>query len=276
MRILLRPSLFRNPAALLMVSFTPVSNAAAETVAHWTFSQTSGSVINTSTTGSERNNGWIGYTSDNSDDTDVVRDGTGASFNGQRNSIILIDDSNHIDFNPGIDSFAISSQFIVDQSVLTEATLGLNQTWNLVQRGRFNNSGGQWKMQIRKSHSNKLFLQCLVNDDKPETKSAKVQIMLKPAWIKANHSFEGRCTLDREDQQISVELTNTTQDKKAKHKAEALPSGFGSVAPRAGECSSPESFGGNVAIGNKPLCPDQELDTDDAFRGVVFSVSVHR
>ena len=51
---------------------------------------------------------------------------------------------------------------------------------------------------------------------------------------------------------------------------------FGTVAPEAGECGTSESYGGNVAIGNKPLCPDQELDTNDAFRGEVFNVRIER
>lgn len=275
MKLPMPPNLLaRSPVRALALLFVLAPNAQANgTVAHWTFEQTKGSVVNTQSHNNQ-NDGWIGYSPDNTDDNEVERNASMVAFNGARNSIILIDDANHTDFNPGLNALVISARFVVDRSVLDEDALGLNQTWNLVQKGRFNNVGGQWKMQIRKSHNGRLFLQCLVNDDKPETKSTKVQVVLKPKWINSDHIFEGRCELSRKDKELRVDLTNTTQGNKTLRKTSEVPAEFGAVAPQAGECGTPQAFGGNVAIGNKPLCEDQELDTDDAFRGTVFSIKI--
>ena len=145
-----------------------------------------------------------------------------------------------------------------------------------MQKGRFNNSGGQWKIQVRKNHSGRVFLQCLVNDNKTDSKKESVQIRLKNAWISDENTLEGRCSLNREKNELSAELTNLTTGVSARSKTAELNNNFGAVAPHAGECGSPESFGGNVTIGNKPLCPNQQLDTNDAFRGKVQSILIQR
>ena len=218
----------------------------------------------------------IGYSLDESDDGEVDRDGPWVRFNGQRDSIILIDADRHADFNPGGGSFAVTVQFVIDRAVLDTEALGPGETWNLLQKGRYNNAGGQWKLQIRKNRSERVFFQCLINDDRPDTPKAAAQIAVSRAWILDSDTLEGRCTLEREANRLSVELTDTTRGIDVPRVTRSLPADFGAVSPRAGECGSPEAFGGNVAIGNKPMCPDQELDTDDAFRGEVHSVRLDR
>lgn len=282
--------------ALALLALVPCAfastNALTNTVANWTFSQSAGPIVNTQVSDDQndpatnsatknsrnnpRNNGWTGYSPDSDDDNEVDRNGSHARFNGQRNSIVLIDDANHTDFNPGYDSLVVTAQFAINRSALNEEALGFNQTWNLVQKGRFNNAGGQWKLQIRKNHSGRIFLQCLVNDDKPDTRRVAAQIPLKKAWLNDEQTLEGSCTLNRKTNELSAELTNTTQNINVPAITKALTEDFGAVAPQAGMCGSPEAFGGNVAIGNKPLCPDQKLDTNDAFRGKVHSVLIQR
>jgi len=267
-------------AALSAFGFT--ANA-SETIAYWTFSQTEGPVINehisenkNHSTAKQRHQGWIGYSSNNSDDDEVLRNGSHARFNGQRNSIVLIDDTEHLDFNPRNESFIISTHFSIDQSVLSSNALGPNQTWNLVQKGRFNNTGGQWKLQIRKNNNGRIFLQCLMNDDQRDTKKASVQIALKQHWILNEEPLKGRCELNRAESELRLELTTANLTNRVLRKATTLRTDFGAVAPRIGQCGSPNAFGGNIAIGNKPLCPNQELDTDDAFRGKVFRLQIDR
>lgn len=264
-----------------LLAIPPGSAAAATTMAHWTFSQTQGPVVNEEAAIERdvklRHSGWAGYSIDNGDDGEVNRDGERVTFNGQRDSIILIDDANHTDFNPGPESLIITMQFAVDQSALNNEALAPKETWNLIQKGRFNNSGGQWKMQIRKAPAGRLFLQCLINDDKPDTRREAAQIALQKPWVKESHTLLGRCVLNRPANELILELTNLTiGSSKSKVTTTTLSTDFGNVDPQAGDCGTPNAFGGNVSIGNKPLCPDQELDTDDAFRGVVFSAQIER
>lgn len=282
MKRLFAQALSAKALALLFV-LAPLAEASTDSVVYWTFSQTSGPVLNTQPSHGQSNSsmhqnhsGWIGYSRANSDDGEVVRDGTLAKFNGQRNSIVFVDDANHTDLNPGDGSFIVTTRFAVDQSVLEDDALGLNQTWNLVQKGRYNNSGGQWKLQIRKNHAGRIFLQCLFNDNNADAEKETTQVRLKKTWIEADHILEGQCTLDRLANRLSVDLTNTTLNIPLKPKTAELRNSFATVAPQAGECGSPNAFGGNVTIGNKPLCPKQKLDTDDAFRGKVYSVRIQR
>jgi len=277
----------RRPAttALLFAlgTLVPQVGAASDTVAFWTFNQTWGPVIDDRARYTwmdpieyRRSSGRVGYSSDVADDAEVDRDGSRATFNGQRDSIVLIDDDHHEDFNPGAKSLTVFARFVIDRSVMTTEALGPNQTWNLMQKGRYNNAGGQWKLQIRKDHAGRVFFQCLVNDDRPDTPKAAVQTALGHAWILNDHVLAARCTLDRRTDELSIDLTDTTWDVTPPRVATALPVGFGAVAPRAGECGTPEAFGGNVVIGNKPMCPNQQLDTDDAFRGTVHSIRLDR
>ena len=273
----------RTALLAVLCTLSPGVGAASGTIAHWTFEQATGPIVDTRTpddrddaTGPRGSDGQVGYSPDEGDDGEVDRDGSRAAFNGQRDSIILIDGARHTDFNPGAGSLAVTVQFVIDRSVLDIEALGPNETWNLVQKGRFNNAGGQWKLQIRKNRSERVFFQCLVNDEEPDTPRAAAQIAMSHAWILDGDTIEGRCTLDRENDALRVELTDTTRGIDVLQVTKSLPAGFGAVAPRAGRCGSPESFGENVAIGNKPICPDQELDTDDAFRGEVHGVRLDR
>lgn len=290
MKLLLCRMLQKKALALLFVlaPFLQAISAESKTiqattdVVYWSFSETTGPVINTQSPLNQSDsaadstyNGWVGYSPDN-DDGEVDRDGSHARFNGQRNSIVFIANASHADLNPGNESFIVTAHFAVDQSVLSDEALGRNQTWNLVQKGRFNNLGGQWKLQIRKNHSGRIFLQCLFNDNQPDTPKESIQIPLNKTWIRGDHMLKGRCTLDRSANQLSVDLTNTTKDINVARKKTELRNNFGSVVPQLGECGTPNAFGGNVTIGNKPLCPKQQLDTDDAFRGKVYSVRIQR
>jgi len=270
-------------ALLAAISAFGLTANASEKIAYWTFSETEGPVFNAQisenenhATAEQRHQGWIGYSPNISDDGEVLRNGSYARFNGQRNSIVLIDDTEHLDFNPGEQSFIISAHFSIDQSVLSSEALGPNQTWNLVQKGRFNNTGGQWKLQIRKNNNGRLFLQCLMNDDIQDTKKTSVQIALKQHWILREEPLKGRCELNRAESELRLELTTENQTNRVLRKATTLRTSFGAVAPQVGQCGSPNAFGGNIAIGNKPLCPDQKLDTDDAFRGKVYSLQIDR
>lgn len=269
-------------AALLTALFMLTNGNASSsvTVAHWTFSETNGPIVNTKPQADGKtpalHNGWVGYSTNIGDDNEVDRNGRRASFNGHRDSIILIDDENHSDFNPGDESLIVTVEFAVNQSALNDEALAPKETWNLIQKGRFNNSGGQWKMQIRKAPRGRLFLQCLINDNKPDTRREATQIPLKKTWITNSHILSGRCTLNRQANELKLELTDLTSGKSESPKTSTLPNDFGSIAPEAGECGTPESWGGNVSIGNKPLCPDQELDTDDAFQGEVFNARIER
>lgn len=267
--------------ALLAVAFTLATSYAAEaTIAQWDFNQTEGPVANMQVKKSREaavnHQGWVGYSSDTSDDSEVSRDGTRAAFNGQRNSIILIDDTNHTEFNPENKSLVITVRFKVDRSALSDEALAPKGTWNLIQKGRFNNKGGQWKMQIRKAPDGRLFLQCLINDDLPDTKREAAQTVLDKNWLKSGDTLNGRCTLNRQQNALNLELTNLTTGTAESPVTTTLRANFGNVAPIAGECGSPNAFGGNIAIGNKPLCPNQQLDTDDAFRGEVLSAQIQR
>jgi len=223
-------------AALLAAFFyTTQSHADTRTViAHWTFSESSGPVINAGPVvegqSSVNHNGWVGYTASADDDTEVERNTDQAIFNGNRNSIILIDDAHHTDLNPG------------DGSLITTME----------------------------------FLQCLINDNKPGTKREAGQIHLEDRWVANKHTLLGRCTLNRQTNELKLELTDLKSGKTVASVANAISKNFGAVAPESGACGTPESFGGNVAIGNKPLCPDQELDTNDAFQGAVSSVLIER
>ena len=267
--------------ALFVAAFSVATSYAAEaTIAQWDFSQTEGPVANMQVKASNEaavsHNGWVGYSPDTSDDSEVNRDGTRAAFNGQRNSIILIDDTNHAQFNPENESLVIAVEFKVDQSALSDQALAPKGTWNLIQKGRFNNKGGQWKMQIRKAPDGRLFLQCLINDDRPDTKREAAQTVLDKNWLKSGDTFNGRCTLNRQQNTLNLELNNLTTSTAETPVTTALRANFGNVAPIAGECGSPNAFGGSIAIGNKPLCPNQKLDTDDAFRGEVFGAQIMR
>lgn len=269
-------------AALLATFFyTTQSHADTRTViAHWTFSESSGPVINAGPVvkgqSSVNHNGWVGYTASADDDTQVERNADQAIFNGNRNSIILIDDAHHTDLNPGDGSLIVTMEFQVNQSALDDKALAPKETWNLIQKGRFNNTGGQWKLQIRKGPQKRLFLQCLINDNKPGTKREAGQIHLEDRWVANKHTLLGRCTLNRQTNELKLELTDLKSGKTVASVANAISKDFGAVAPESGACGTPESFGGNVAIGNKPLCPDQELDTNDAFQGAVSSVLIER
>lgn len=282
MKILVSWFTLTTSATLLIALFliTQTHAAAKTTISRWTFNETEGPVVNTNTPAdgdvSASHNGWVGYSANASDDNEVDRNGSRATFNGHRNSIILIDDVNHSDFNPGDGSLIINMEFLVNQSALNNEALAPKETWNLIQKGRFNNIGGQWKMQIRKGPKGRLFLQCLINDNKSSTKREAGQIRLQDTWILNNHVLFGRCTLNRLANELKLELTDLKSGKTVSSVPKAISSDFGSVVPEAGECGTSESYGGNVAIGNKPLCPNQALDTNDAFQGEVFSVVIER
>ncbi|MBX2878512.1 MAG: hypothetical protein KTR32_01210 [Granulosicoccus sp.] len=276
--------LIRQATLIVAVSALVPAFATETTIAFWDFSEPAGPVINSvvnaevnvSEATSARHGGWVGYSVDTSDDGEVERDGSRAAFNGERDSIVLIDGTDHTEFNPDDGSLVITLQFAVDRSALSEAALAPKGTWNLIQKGRYNNQGGQWKMQIRKAPAGRLFFQCLINDDNPDIKRAVAQTVLKKRWIEKGYVFTGRCTLNRQSNELSLELSNSTTGNTQSPVKTSLHPDFGNVAPRAGECGSPNSFGANVAIGNKPLCPNQTLDTNDAFRGEVFSAHIKR
>lgn len=259
------------------------AHASNTTIAHWTFSQTDGPVVNDHRPSNEvgddakdRHSGWVGYSIDDIDNDEVDRTGSYARFNGRRNSIVLISDTNHTDFNPGNESLILSVGFAVDKSALSDNALAPKGTWNLVQKGRFNNSGGQWKLQIRKGPKGRLFFQCLINDNNSETRRAAAQVVVEKSWIQNDHNLKGGCFLDRQGNELKVDLLSASAPDSLLSASKQLPANFGDVTPRAGQCGTTDAFGGNIAIGNKPLCQNQKLDTNDAFRGAVYSLIVQR
>jgi|GEM_PF-2215272 len=269
--------------AVLHTSTPAGADPLPDVVSRWNFGQSEGPVLNMAhrdgaARSSEpgRNDGSVGYSRDRADDAAVNRDGRRAVFTGARDSIVFIDDTTHSDFNPGSGSLRAHARFTVDRSALSDEALGPNQTWNLVQKGRFNNAGGQWKLQVRKNFSGRIFFQCLVNDDNPGTRRQFTEVAIETAWILDDRVLEGRCTLDRQAAELRAELTDASSGTAVPHTVTALPAAFGDVAPRAGACGTPDAFGGNVTIGNKPLCPNQAFDTDDAFRGAVHEVRIER
>ena len=270
--------------ALCLLS-TAVTPAAADTnlEAHWRFNQVSGPIIDSyvpkhgeDLTSPRRNDGWIGYSKGVADDSAVVRTGSSLEFSGERSSIVFIDDAFHTDFNPGKGSLKINARFKLDPSVLSAAALGATETWNVAQKGRFFNTRGQWKMQILKARNNAIYLHCLVNDDRADTPAQSARVKIASSWISAGRILTANCTLDRNAHELRVDIQNKSSGIMPRSVTSVLTPNFGAVAPRAGACGTRDAFGGHVTIGNKPLCPGDQYDTDDAFRGKIYKVRIYR
>lgn len=304
---------FAHSLALLLVTYGPDSGFAqrpctsVDTEGFWKFNEVDGPILDAydrsgtnDCTSYRANNGFVGSWSGFDDTADVLdRHGGGrVQFDGlSPNHIVMIGPDHHEDFNADRSSLLWRVKAKLEPDALSNGKMESVDTWNLMQKGRFNQFG-MWKMQImpfKESYwegSNLAFIQtsnwpdqattndpilhCQVQDENNVVVNAYSRVRLEPGVL-----YRLRCVLDRTNGELKAIVSENQSKDRIEEEAPPykvyetpLPEGLGLVSPglfanfacsvySADKDWPPVGFGGHnlndfVAIGNKPECPGWE------------------
>jgi len=262
----------------------------------WRFNNASGPVIdNIGIT-----NGVVGYVDQNYEGTAVRQRGR-IVFEGKPNSIVLIDDDTigQFDATKGTTYFRYKARLKLPRNLTTtlnddgDLIFPSRATWNVVQKGRSGNPGGQWKMQIIERNG-QAYLQCVIQD------GVNGQIDAT-AWgqpFEFNKIHYATCVVDRRKNLLKAIIENEEDNGKPfrnnptatatnangvviadERRRGVMPAGFGDIAPMSGACGASNPYGQTVSIGNKPVCPGSDfdkLDSSDQFVGKIYQIKVEK
>lgn len=230
------------------------------TQAQWNFSQTTGPIID-----SVGNfDGEIGV---GNHAGDMERRGGAARFSGRDGSIVVVPvDAASSSFNPAGAEMQWSAEFMLSPASITRLQDQTNPSWNLMQRGFANNTGGQWKTQII-TRNNQAFVQCIVRDAAGNVISSRSLTPID-GWVRH------RVTCEFND--VTNELTTTFDGATETVATADAGVTFGDVNPQGSTTcfTGANSLGDAVTIGNKPGCGT--LDPTDRFIGSVFDAEVRK
>ena len=192
-----------------------------------------------------------------------------------KNSRAVVDNDSGL--NPGNRDFRVRMKFKFDKDI------GPQSSWNLVQKGRYGNRGGQWKLELSRNAGNSVSFRCSFQRPRESDGSAgeqfAVKVLDRGTSLQKGKLYELSCRLNRSSSRVQIVagVRNVEQNRWTwgVKNTEISQSAFGSIAPYGG-CY----LGSRVNIGGKSYCanenPGSDDLADDMFRGFISYVKVYK
>ncbi len=223
-------------------------------------------------------NGYIGFLPTAIDDADVQRQNGVLTFNGNDNSLLIAPVTNSDQANPDGEIFRWIVEFSVPQSSIDLLLSQTSPSWNLMQRGFFNNSGGQWKTQLITS-GNVVKAECIVRDGaRYNGQGPYLFISAKSSnavAIGANTVHTAICEYDDANNELAIIVDGLRHSVSTLNENQFPGASFGNVNPVGSTtCTGSNPLGGSITMGNKPAC--NTIDDNDRFVGDLYRAEIQK
>jgi|GEM_PF-4931597 len=190
-----------------------------------------------------------------------------------KNSRVVID--NQSGMSPG------TKDFLVRARIRFTSELPYQASWNFAQRGRADNIGGQWKLELarsKQSSGGKVSFRCLFRRPGAPSEPLTVQVLDRGSSLQKNMTYDVSCRLNRSSTNASVTagVNNTATNRWTwASKSSGIRNViFGSINPRGNSCA----LGNVTTIGGKAYCanenPDQSELREDMYKGYLLWMKV--